>query len=164
VAILPIKVVGHPALRTKAKKVAKVDRHVQRLLDDMVETMREAPGVGLAANQVGVLQRLIVVEVDQVVHQLINPEILLADGEQVSEEGCLSLPGYSGAIARASKVVAQARDRQGKPLKIAAHGLLAVVLQHEIDHLNGVLFVDKLVSLASLRYQPVEVEVQEIRL
>jgi len=163
-AILPIKVVGHPALRTKAKKVAKVDRHVQKLLDDMVDTMREAPGVGLAANQVGVLQRLIVVEVDQVVYQLVNPEIVQSDGEQVSEEGCLSLPGYSGAVARAAKVVAHARDRQGKLLKVAAEGLLAVVLQHEIDHLDGVLFVDRLVSLASLRYQPVDVEVQEIKL
>lgn len=163
-ALLPIKLVGHPALRAKAKKVTKIDRHVQRLLDDMLETMREAPGVGLAANQVGVTQRLLVAEVDDAFFQLVNPEIIRADGEQIGEEGCLSIPGYYGEVKRAQTLLVEARDKLGKLTRIPADGLLARVFQHEIDHLNGVLFLDRLTSLSTLGYVEVEQEPQEIRL
>jgi len=156
--------VGHPALRSKAKKVSRIDRSVQKLLDDMLETMRDAPGVGLAANQVGVLQRLLVVEVDDAVYQLVNPEILRADGEHIGEEGCLSMPGYYGDVKRAANVVVQGRTRNGKEVRVAAQGLLAIVFQHEIDHLDGKLFVDRLVSLDSLRYTRIPGELKEVRI
>lgn len=155
---------GHPALRSKAKKVSRIDRSVQKLLDDMLETMRDAPGVGLAANQVGVLQRLLVVEVDDAVYQLVNPEILRADGEHIGEEGCLSMPGYYGDVKRAANVVVQGRTRNGKEVRVAAQGLLAIVFQHEIDHLDGKLFVDRLVSLDSLRYTRIPGELKEVRI
>lgn len=163
-SLLPIKLVGHPALRSRAKKVARLDRSVQKLLDDMLETMREAPGLGLAANQVGSLQRLVVVELDDQVYQLVNPEIVHSEGEQVGEEGCLSLPGYYGDVRRAAQVVVHARNRNGKELRIPAEGLLAVIFQHEIDHLDGTLFVDRLVSVDTLRYTAVKSEPQEVRL
>jgi len=156
--------VGHPALRSKAKKISRIDRSVQKLLDDMLETMRDAPGVGLAANQVGVLQRLLVVEVDDTVYQLVNPEILRADGEHIGEEGCLSMPGYYGDVKRAANVVVQGRTRNGKEVRVAAQGLLAIVFQHEIDHLDGKLFVDRLVSLDSLRYTRIPGELKEVRI
>ncbi len=155
---------GHPALRSKAKKISRIDRSVQKLLDDMLETMRDAPGVGLAANQVGVLQRLLVVEVDDTVYQLVNPEILRADGEHIGEEGCLSMPGYYGDVKRAANVVVQGRTRNGKEVRVAAQGLLAIVFQHEIDHLDGKLFVDRLVSLDSLRYTRIPGELKEVRI
>jgi peptide deformylase len=143
--------VGHPALRAKAKKVTRIDRSVLKLLDDMIETMQAAPGIGLAGNQVGELQRLIVVDLDDILYQIINPVILKSEGEQVGEEGCLSIPGYYGDVRRAEKVVLQGIDRAGKDFRTPANGLLAVVFQHEIDHLDGRLFIDKLVRPDSLR-------------
>ncbi len=163
-ALLPIKLIGHPALRTKAKKVTKIDRHVQRLLDDMLETMREATGVGLAANQVGVAQRLLVAEVGDTFFQLVNPEIVHGEGEQIGDEGCLSIPGYYGEVKRAQAVLLEGRDKLGKLIRLPAEGLLARVFQHEIDHLNGVLFLDRLTSLGSLGVVEVEQEPQELRL
>ncbi len=141
-------------LRTKAKKIKKIDATTQKLIDDMIETMREAPGVGLAAPQVGVSLRVIVVETPEdeddpqggTELQLINPEILKSDGEQFGEEGCLSIPGYVGMVKRSMNVTVKALNRKGKEVKVKATGYLARVLQHEIDHVDGILFTDRLES------------------
>ncbi len=148
-AILPILIYGAPQLRQKARPVTVVDGAVQRLIDDMVETMYAAPGVGLAANQVGVLQRIIVVNPSEKqdpegLQAIINPEIVLAEGEVVAEEGCLSIPDVREDVARFRRVVVKGIGRDEKPLELEAAELAGRVLQHEIDHLDGVLFVDRL--------------------
>lgn len=143
-----------PVLRQRAKKVRKVDANTQKLIDDMIETMRQAPGVGLAAPQIGVGLRVIVVETPEdeddpqggTILQLINPELVKSDGEQVGEEGCLSIPGYVGIVKRSQNVTVRGMNRKGKEVKVKATGYLARVLQHEIDHLDGVLFTDRLES------------------
>jgi peptide deformylase len=143
-----------PVLRTKAKKVKKIDASTLNLIEDMIETMEQAPGVGLAAPQIGVGLRVIVVETPEEEDdpqggtklQLINPEILKSDGEQVGEEGCLSVPGYVGIVKRSMNVTVRGLNRKGKDVKVKATGYLARVLQHEIDHLDGVLFTDRLES------------------
>lgn len=153
-AIRAILTSEQPVLRQKAKKVKKVDASIQRLMDDMIETMRNAPGVGLAAPQIGVGLRVIVVETPEDeddpqggTHlQLANPEILKMDGEQVGEEGCLSIPGYVGIVKRALNLTVRGQNRKGKEVTVKATGFLARVLQHEIDHINGVLFTDRLES------------------
>ena len=154
-ALLEILTRDNPRLRIKASRVPKVDDGVRKLMDDMVETMVANNGVGLAATQVGVSLRVIVLKVDNQVYQLANPEIIRASGEQIGYEGCLSVPGYIGEVARAQRVVAKALNRHGKEVRIKGEDLLARALQHEIDHLDGVLFVDKLTSIDTLK----EVEV-----
>jgi peptide deformylase len=154
VAILEIFTKDDPRLRAHAKRVPRVDDGIRRLMDDMVETMLAAPGVGLAANQVGTLLRVIVLKVENQVYQLANPELIRAEGEQIGYEGCLSVPGYVGEVARAERVVAKGLNRHGKEVRIKGTGLLARAIQHEIDHLDGILFTDKLTSLDTLR--PVE--------
>jgi len=150
-ALLEILTKEDPRLRIKATRVPKVDDSVRRLMDDMVETMLAAPGVGLAATQVGVQLRVIVMKVDNQLFTIANPEIVRAGGEQVGYEGCLSVPGYIGEVARAEKVVARGLNRNGKEVRIKGEGLLARAIQHEIDHLDGVLFIDRLTSLDTLR-------------
>ena len=154
-AQLEILTRGNPRLHVKAKKVSRVDDTVRRLMDDMVETMQSAHGVGLAATQVGVPQRVIVMKVENHLYTLANPEILRMEGEQTAYEGCLSVPGLIGVVTRAERVVAKAQNRNGKEVRIKAEGLLARCIQHEIDHLDGVLFLDRVDSLDTLR----EVEV-----
>jgi peptide deformylase len=156
--IRPILVVGNPVLRQKAKRVSQVqDKPVQRLIDDMIETMRAAPGVGLAAPQVGVPLRLAVIEVDDKVTVLINPEIVKMAGEHELDEGCLSVPGFWGQVMRAEKVSVKALDRSGKEQRIRdAEGLFAQALQHEIDHLDGTLYIDRVESSERLqRSEPI---------
>lgn len=141
-------------LRQKAKKIKKIDAPLQKLIDDMIETMEEAPGQGLAAPQIGVSLRLIVIDAkpgedvpekeEAVKLQLINPEIVESRGEQVGEEGCLSIPGFVGNVRRSQFVTVKALNRKGKEIKLKASHNLAVVLQHEIDHLDGVLYTDRL--------------------
>ena len=145
----------------KASRVHRVDDSVRRLMDDMVETMVSASGVGLAATQVGVSQRVIVLKVDNQLYQLANPELIRASGEQVGYEGCLSVPGYIGEVARAQRVVVKALNRHGKEVRIKGEDLLARALQHEIDHLDGVLFVDKLTSIETLKEVEVGSEEEE---
>jgi peptide deformylase len=155
-AVREIKLVPDPILRQKAKKVAKVTPAVQKLIDDMTETMRDANGVGLAAPQVGILQRILVVEVkrdeqhpdiQEGFYQLVNPEITGVSKElEEGREGCLSIPGYVGDLERHVAVEVKALDRHGKPIKIRAYGYLARVLQHEVDHLEGILYLDRLKS------------------
>jgi peptide deformylase len=149
--IRPILVVGNPVLHQKAKRVSQVDKSIQRLIDDMIETMRAAPGVGLAGPQVGLPLRLAVIEVDDEVTVIVNPEITKRVGEVELDEGCLSVPGYWGSVKRAEKVTVKAKDRHGKDFRLTAEGLLAQALQHEIDHLDGYLYVDRMDSLDKLR-------------
>jgi peptide deformylase len=150
--IRPILVVGHPVLRQKAKRVSQIDRTIQRLIDDMIETMKEAPGVGLAAPQVGVPLRLAVIDVDDTITVIVNPEIVKSFGEVELDEGCLSVPGFWGRLSRAERVSVKALDRNGKELRIRdAEGLLAQALQHEINHLDGQLYIDRMESLDSLQ-------------
>lgn len=151
-AIRPITKYPEPVLRAKTGRVEKIDDTLQRLIDDMVETMHDAPGVGLAANQVGVPLQLAVIELGD--HEgagphrslvvLINPEMLSMEGSVVAEEGCLSVPDFTEKVKRAAKVKVRAQDRHGKHFELEAEGLMAKALQHEIDHLNGIVFVDRL--------------------
>lgn len=137
-------------LRTIAKPVEVVDDRIRRLIDDMFETMYAAPGIGLAATQVNVHERLLVIDVSEHKDQplvFINPEITLRDGEQEMDEGCLSVPGYYETVRRAERIHVRALDRDGRPFEADAEGLLAVCIQHEIDHLDGKLFVDYLSQL-----------------
>lgn len=153
-AVREILTSEHPALRQKAKKVKKVDASLQKLIDDMIETMEDAPGQGLAAPQIGLSLRVIVVdavpgedeekEETPVKLQLINPEVVEKSGEQFGEEGCLSIPGYVGNVRRAMNVTVKALNRKGKDVKIKASHNLARALQHEIDHLDGILYTDLL--------------------
>jgi len=132
-----------PALRERAKNVSKVDPSVKKLVEDMAATMRETSGLGLAANQVGVLQRVFVYDDGTGLGVLINPKIVSAMGEQLGIEGCLSVPGLQGEVRRAEEVVVKGTDLNGKTVKIKAQGLLARVFQHEMDHLDGTLFIDR---------------------
>ncbi len=153
-AVREVFVVNHPVLREKAREVKKVTREVKTLCKDMLDTMRSAPGVGLAANQVGILQRVIVIELPEDEEDalsgkpfcLVNPEIVRGSGSQIGQEGCLSVPGYVGEVERFDTVLVKALSTNGRPVKLNAQGFLARVLQHEIDHLDGVLFIDRLTS------------------
>jgi peptide deformylase len=152
VALRPILIFGHPVLREKAKKVARVDMSIQRLIDDLAETMFDAHGAGLAANQIGVPLRVCVVKGDEnQIWGLVNPEIVKTDGVQVGNEGCLSYPGWVGEVARHEMVVVKGRNRRGKEVRIKSTGFTARAFQHELDHLDGVLFIDRLTSLDTLR-------------
>lgn len=148
-AILNIRKIGDPVLRSKAKSVKEVTDKTRDLIDNMAETMYNAPGVGLAAPQVGVLLRVIVVDVDDGngLIELINPEIIEASEEKtIMEEGCLSIPGTTGDVIRSKSITVKGLDRSGKEVLINAKDYLARALQHEIDHLNGVLFTDKVIE------------------
>ena len=134
-------------LRRRAKKISSIDRSVQRLVDDMIETMHYSEGVGLAAPQIGVSLRVIVLQMpEEEPVAIINPEIVKRSGEREVTEACLSVPGYSGEIKRALSVTVKGLDRQGKAIRIKAEGLRAQALEHEIDHLNGKLYIDHVES------------------
>lgn len=151
-AIRPILGFEQPVLREKAKKVSRVDAGILRLLDDLTDTMIAAPGAGLAANQIGVALRVCVVKGEEnSVFQLVNPQIIRAEGEQLGYEGCLSYPGWYGIVPRADSVVVRALNRKGKSVRYKATGFTARAFQHEIDHLDGVLFTDRLAALETLR-------------
>ena len=151
-AVHPIRQLGDPVLRQRAKRVTKIDASIQRLIDDMIESMYAAEGVGLAAPQIGVSLRVIVIGLpDQEPLALINPEIVKRSGQRQVIEGCLSVPGYRAELPRSLVVVARGLDRQGKPVRIKGRDdLLAQALEHEIDHINGVLYLDHLDSLDRL--------------
>ncbi|GGK14150.1 peptide deformylase [Caldalkalibacillus thermarum] len=133
-----------PVLREKAVEVKRIDERFHRLLDDMAETMYAAEGVGLAAPQVGISKRVFVVDVgdENGLLEFINPEIIVKEGEQIGPEGCLSIPGVNGEVRRAQKIKVRAIDRNGETFELEAEDLLARAIQHELDHLNGVLFID----------------------
>jgi peptide deformylase len=149
-ARLPIIEFPDPRLRTVARPVREVDTRIRQLIDDMFETMYEAPGIGLAATQVDVHERLLVLDVSEDKSYpmvFINPEILSSEGSQVYQEGCLSVPGIYADVKRAESVVVRALDRDGQSFELSADGLLAVCIQHEMDHLAGKVFVDYLSPL-----------------
>ncbi|MEN2994420.1 MAG: peptide deformylase [Thermodesulfovibrio sp.] len=151
-AILEIKKYPDEVLKKKAEIVTDINGDLQRFIDNMIETMYNANGVGLAAPQVGVLKRVIVVDTsprqeNQSLIVLINPEIISSEGEILSEEGCLSLPGFITRLKRKEKVFVKGLNRKGKEIEIEATGLLARALQHEIDHLDGILLIDRISPL-----------------
>ena len=149
-ALLEIKKYPEKVLKEKTILVEDIDEHIQRLIDNMIETMYAARGVGLAANQVGVSKRLCVIDVSAVEEEkkqlivLINPTIIKVEGTEKTEEGCLSLPGYTTMLNRAEKVYVQGLDRNSNPITIEGTGMLSRALQHEIDHLDGLLIIDRI--------------------
>ncbi|MCM8710568.1 peptide deformylase [Clostridium sp. SYSU_GA19001] len=145
-AIRNIRTIGDEILRKKSKKVEEINDRILTLLKDMQDTMYKAEGVGLAAPQVGILKRVVVIDVGNGPINLINPEIIKTEGEYLDEEGCLSIPGKHGKVARPERVKAKALNEKGEEIIIDGEGLLARALCHEIDHLDGVLFVDKIVE------------------
>jgi len=163
-AILPIVTYPENILKKKAKRVKNIDGSVKKLVRDMLETMHALPGrVGLAAPQVGVPLRVIVIgipEEEDIV--LINPEIVRRKGERIIDEGCLSLPGFFAQVTRSESVTAKGLDEDGKEVKLKAEGLLAQALEHEIDHLNGMLYIDHLDSIERLqKVEPPKAETEE---
>lgn len=142
---------GEPVLKEKARPVPKITPNVIKLLENMADTMYDAQGVGLAAPQVGVSKRIAVVDVGDGLIELINPVIIHKEGIETDTEGCLSIPGVKGEVARATKVKVKALDRNGKEMEYEGEGLLARAFQHEIDHLDGILFVDKAQNLTKLK-------------
>jgi peptide deformylase len=161
-AIRKIITSENPILRQKAKKVHRFDPSLQRLVDDMFETMHAANGVGLAAPQIALSIRLFVAEYEDHKVAMFNPEIIKAEGEVLGTEGCLSIPGYAGDnIRRAEKVVVKGQDVRGKPMRVNAEGWFARVLQHEIDHLDGILFIDRLDRPEDLRVVGEDEEIVE---
>ena len=156
-AILPICKYPDAVLKQPAAPVEEINGDIQKLIDDMIETMYEAPGIGLAANQVGALHRIIVFDVSPAEERpkpvvIVNPEIIYAEGEQIYTEACLSVGDFSSEVRRKALVTVEGVDRQGQPLKVKGEGLLAVVLQHEIDHLDGRLFIDRISRLKRSLY------------
>lgn len=150
-AVIPIRQAPDPVLMQKAKRVRIINGSIKKLIDDMQETMLAVSGVGLAAPQVGVPLRVIVIGLpEQEAMALINPEIVRRSGERLLDEGCLSVPGYSGQVKRAVSVTVKGRDQNGKEIRLKADGLLAQALEHEIDHINGVLYVDHAESLEKI--------------
>lgn len=144
-----------PILKKKSKTVTKFHARLHKLLDDMAETMYDAPGVGLAAPQVGILKRVLVIDIGEGLIEMVNPEIVEKSGEQISPpEGCLSIPNLLGEVRRAQKIKVVGQDRFGKPIELEAEGYLARAFQHEIDHLNGILFID----VAEKTFRPEEVD------
>jgi len=157
-AVLEILKYPHPKLKKKSLPVETIDENLRRLIADMAETMYAAPGVGLAAPQVGHSLRLAVIDVTPANEKknllvLLNPEIISAEGECTWDEGCLSVPDYNEEVKRKEKVVVRYRDPEGKICEIEAEGLLAIALQHELDHLDGVLFIDRISSLKRALYR-----------
>jgi peptide deformylase len=153
-ALLPILRFPDPRLKKVAQPVAEVDESIRKLAADMAETMYEAPGIGLAATQVDVHKRVVVIDVSEEKNELrvfINPELSRCEGAQVGEEGCLSVPGIYDKVERAERVAITYMDLDGSRRTLEADGLLAVCIQHEIDHLNGTVFVDHLSQLKQLR-------------
>ena len=141
--VLDIKTAGNPVLRQVAAKVTKIDKRIKRLLNDMADTMYKADGVGLAAPQIGVSVRIVVIDAGEGIVEMINPEIISKEGTCVNDEGCLSVPNFDGEVERAKSVRVKYQDRNGKPIVLDATELLAIAVQHEVDHLDGILFIDK---------------------
>lgn len=152
-----IRVGNDPVLRQRAKEVPQINKAIEKLLDDMADTMYDADGIGLAAVQIGVAKRVVVVDVGQGLVELINPEIFeKSGGIQVASEGCLSLPGLSGNVPRAERVKVRSQNRQGETVEFEATELFARAIQHEVDHLDGILFTDYLKPSEIVRSNPNE--------
>jgi peptide deformylase len=137
---------GDEILRKISRPVKEIDKRTKILLDDMAETMYKNEGVGLAAPQVGILRRIVVIDIGEGLLELINPEIVYTEGSKIDTEGCLSIPGRRGTVERPAKVIVQALNRKGKPIQVTGEGLMAVALCHELDHLDGILYTDKMIE------------------
>ena len=153
-ALRNIRRQGDPVLRKKAVPVTRFNEQLHRLLDDMVETMIKAQGAGLAAPQIGISKKIIVLRDEDKILEIINPEITESEGESIDIEGCLSFPGLYGEVPRSARVAVSGQDRGGREIRVSGEGFLARVLQHEIDHLHGILFVDRAVRF----YTPEELQ------
>ncbi len=151
-AVMKILRLGDETLRKKSHPVTKIDRRTIGLLKDMAETMYAADGCGLAAPQVGILRRMVVIDVGDGLIELINPEIIESEGEEIGVEGCLSLPGRRGTVKRPTKVVVRALDKKGREIELTAEGFLARAVCHELDHLDGVVYVDKMIEDVTDQY------------
>ena len=149
-SVKPIAMLGDPRLRLKGEPVDSFGKYLHGLLDDLAHTMRDAPGVGLAAPQLGEAQRVCVIEVQSRLYELVNPQIVRSTGDDTDLEGCLSIPGYVAYVTRREKVWVVAQDRRGRAFKVAGSGLLGRALQHELDHLDGKLYIDYLDSMDEL--------------
>ncbi|MCH8086247.1 MAG: peptide deformylase [Chloroflexi bacterium] len=162
-SVLPLRLAPDPILRQKAKRVRNIDGSIRKLVEDMIDSMRASQGVGLAAPQIGVSLRVIVIQVpDQDVLTLINPSIVRRTGERDVQEGCLSIPGYRGEIKRAKTVVAKGLGLDGKEIRVKAQELLAQALEHEIGHIRGVLYTDLLESMDKMyKVEPPKKEEEE---
>jgi peptide deformylase len=159
-AILPLVYEGDPRLRQKATRVRAVDDSLRKIADDMFETMLDAPGVGLAGPQVGLMRRMVVIHLPENYEEegdpevsliLVNPEIIKSQGREVGPEGCLSIPGWVGEVPRATKVTVRAMDLDNRQIRIKAEGILARVIQHEVDHLDGILYIDRVEDKSTIR-------------
>ena len=149
-SIRPIVLLGDPRLRMRGEPVTSFGKFLGHLLDDLTHTMRDAPGVGLAAPQIGEGLAVCVVEVDDRLHELVNPRIVRSQGDDRDLEGCLSIPGYAAYVTRRERVWVVAQDRRGRKIKVAGSGLLGRAFQHELDHLDGKLYIDLLDSMDEL--------------
>jgi peptide deformylase len=149
-SVRPIVLLGDPRLRLKGQPVDSFGKYLHELLDDLTDSMRHAPGVGLAAPQLGEAVQACVIEVSGNLHELVNPRIVRGDGDDLDLEGCLSIPGYVAYVTRRERVWVVAQDRRGRRIKVAGSGLLGRAFQHEIDHLNGKLYIDYLDSMDEL--------------
>ncbi|MBQ3574128.1 MAG: peptide deformylase [Clostridia bacterium] len=147
-----VKLGEDEVLRKRSRKVDKFDKRLEQLLDDMADTMYEADGAGLAAPQVGILKRCVVIDVGEGLIELVNPEILSAEGTQMCIEGCLSVPGRRGRVERPEKVIVHAQDRKGRHIELEGDGFLANAICHELDHLDGVVYVDKMLEDVTDQY------------
>ncbi len=151
-AVMKILRLGDETLRKKSHPVTKIDRRTVGLLKDMAETMYAADGCGLAAPQVGILRRMVVIDVGDGLIELINPEIIESEGEEIGVEGCLSVPGRRGTVKRPTKVVVRALDKKGREIELTADGFLARAVCHELDHLDGIVYVDKMIEDVTDQY------------
>ncbi len=149
-SVRPIVLLGDPRLRLRGETVDSFGKYLHELLDDLAATMRAAPGVGLAAPQLGEPVRACVIEVESKLHELVNPRIVRSDGDDRDLEGCLSIPGYVAYVTRREKVWVVAQNRLGRKIKVSGSGLLGRALQHELDHLDGKLYIDYLESMEEL--------------
>ncbi len=147
-----VKLGEDEVLRKRCRKVEKFDKRLEQLLDDMADTMYEADGAGLAAPQVGILKRCVVIDAGEGLIELINPEILSAEGTQMCIEGCLSVPGRRGRVERPEKVIVHAQDRKGRHIELEGDGFLANAICHELDHLDGIIYVDKMLEDVTDQY------------
>lgn len=163
-AVRDIVVLGQPILRQRAKKVRRVDASTRRLVEDLIDTIRATPnGAGLAAPQIGVPLRAIVTLVNEQMHVVLNPEIVEQSGDEIeAEEGCLSIPGLYGPVTRREQVTVRGLSRTGKPMKIKSEGWEARVFQHEVDHLNGILFIDRVEDKSKLHRVESQEEEEEL--
>ncbi len=157
-AVRKILLEGDETLRRRSRPVDVIDRRIRTLLDDMGQTMYQADGAGLAAPQVGILRRVVVIDVGEGLIELINPEIISAEGAQINPEGCLSIPGRRCTVERPEKITVRAFGRDGKPFELTGEGFLATAIAHELDHLEGILYTDKMIEDVTHQFEEDEGE------